>query len=569
MTQTQHFIPGKDAALETTIERLQGKLAELGIEVEEQTWLNAVDNVWSVHLANKNCPLIYVNGKGASQLAARASALGELFERLSNNYFWSHYYLGRDIVNRPYVFFPQERWFPLSNDGSWPQGMLDHNLKALYDPEDAIPAEMLVEFNSGLHARGICTLPYVRERDGETVWFPINIIGNLYVSNGMAAGNTAPEARTQALSEIIERHVKFKVLREGLCLPDVPESVIARYPKIAAGIRGLRDAGFGILVKDASLGGRFPVMNVTLINHRDQGVFASFGAHPRFEIALERALTELLQGRALAQLDGFPEPGFDMEEIADPQNLEIHFVDSSGVIAWRFFAEDADFPFSDWDFSHTTADDYDWITRCIHDAGFDIYTAEFTHLGVYACRILVPGMSEIYPLEELEWENNSVGNRLRPWLLRLPELTRDECIDLQSELEALGLDDLRPVAALIGIAADPGTAWKDLRVGELKTLLALALRDEEGIREGCDWIRHLAQMDPARHKVYRAVAVLQELHGEARHSVRLAYGESCIEQARRLLAGEDCFFGLGLLGDNVEHSKMHRSLLSEYRKLHP
>jgi ribosomal protein S12 methylthiotransferase accessory factor len=569
MTQPQHFIPGKDAALETTIARLEGKLAELGIEVEERCWLNSVDNVWSVHLANCNCPLIYVNGKGASRLAARASALGELFERVSNNYFWSHYYLGADIARRDYVFFPQERWFALGNDDAWPEGLLDAQLKAFYDPDDAIAAETLVELNSGNRERGICALPYVRERDGSTLWFPINIIGNLYVSNGMAAGNTAPEARTQALSEIVERYVKFKVLREGLCLPEVPESVIARYPKIAAGIQGLRDAGFGILVRDASLGGQFPVMNVTLLNHRDQGVFASFGAHPRFEIALERALTELLQGRALEQLDGFPEPGFDMEEIADPQNLEIHFVDSSGVIAWRFFDDAPDFDFCDWNFSQSTEDDYAWITDCVHRAGFDIYTAEFDHLGVYACRILVPGMSEIYPVEELEWENNSVGNRLRPWLLRLPELTRDECLDLQAELDTLGLDDLRPVAALIGIAPDAGTAWKDLRVGELKTLLALALHDEEGVREGCDWVRHLGQIDPARHKVYRAIATLQELHGEADRAVRLAYGNDCVDLAQRLLTGEARFFGLTALGANVEHSRLHQSLLAEYRKLHP
>ena len=64
----------------------------------------------------------------------------------------------------------------------------------------------------------------------------------------------------------------------------------------------MRNAGFGILVKDASLGGQYPVMNVTLLNPGDQGCFSSFGAHPRFAIALERALTELLQGRALDAL---------------------------------------------------------------------------------------------------------------------------------------------------------------------------------------------------------------------------------------------------------------------------
>jgi len=49
-------------------------------------------------------------------------------------------------------------------------------------------------------------------------------------------------------------------------------------------------------------------MNVTLLHPEDQGCFSSFGAHPRFEIALERALTELLQGRGLDALAGFRNP---------------------------------------------------------------------------------------------------------------------------------------------------------------------------------------------------------------------------------------------------------------------
>lgn len=44
-------------------------------------------------------------------------------------------------------------------------------------------------------------------------------------------------------------------------------------------------------------------MCVTLMNPRTGGVFASFGAHPNFEVALERSLTELLQGRSFEGLE--------------------------------------------------------------------------------------------------------------------------------------------------------------------------------------------------------------------------------------------------------------------------
>ena len=454
-------------------------------------------------------------------------------------------------------------------DAAWPDGLLDAALRDSYNPEGAVAADALVDRNSGNAARGICALPYQRQRDGATLWFPVNLIGNLYVSNGMSAGNSVAEARVQALAEIFERHVKFRIIGEGLCLPDVPEAVIARYPKIAAGLRDLRAAGFGILVKDASLGGRYPVMNVTLLNPHDQGCFASFGAHPRFEVALERALTELLQGRALDALDDFPEPGFDLDEIADAQNLEIHFVDSSGVISWEFLRARPDFEFADWDFQGGTKDEFARLCAAIHADGRDVYIADFDHLGVYACRILVPGMSEIYPLDDLEWNNNSVGNGLHPAILNLPRLADADLQTLLDSLNELGIDEQRPVAALIGLAADAGSLWQELRVGELKAWLALALGDLEATREGCQWARHFGHLDPARGRVYRCVETLLEMPDAAsyRDSLLSLYGDATLETAEAMLRGERRFFGLDAPGGDLAGCDMHQRLLAAYRKV--
>ena len=571
---SESFIPGKDASLDVTIARLQGQLDALGFHVEPQSWLNPVEGVWSVHVRDRDCPLMFTNGKGGSRLAALASALGEFFERLATNYFWNHYYLGYPLAEgrkRPFVHHPQEKWFALEDDGAWPQGVLSPELQGLYNPRSSIPAEALVDFNSGNSERGICALPYIRLRDDATVYFPVNVIGNLYVSNGMSAGNTPAEARTQALSEIFERHIKFRIISEGLCLPDVPEAVISRYPRIAAGIAGLREAGFGILVKDASLGGNFPVMNVTLLNPQDQGCFSSFGAHPRFEIALERALTELLQGRALDALGGFPAPGFDMEEIASSPNIEIHFVDSSGIISWNFLGNAPDFDFCGWNFSLTTQSDYDWSVQAIHAMGKDIYVADFTHLGVYACRILVPGISEIYPVDELEFENNSVANALREPICHLLDLDQQERCDLLDALNASGLADERLVAALIGLAPGDDPFWKDLRVGELKTLLALAVGDDEAIGEGCEWIRQFAQINPQRLRVY---ACIDDLHGMEEpaafeQALRALYGSATLRQAQAMLSGERCFFDQPALGLDLGSCAMHQQLITAYAKLYP
>ncbi len=572
--QNEHFIPGKDASLEHSIASMQAKLAARGFNIEECSWLNPVDNVWSVHVRNRACHLMFTNGKGATQLAARASALGEYFERLSCNYFWNHYYLGDAVATAEFAHYPRERWFPVTGS-DWPAELLTPELQAFYNPEGSIPAEALIDMNTGHYERGICAIPYVRQRDGAEVFFPVNIIANLYVSNGMSAGNTPAEARAQALSEILERHVKFKVIAEGLCLPDVPEDVIARYPTIAAGIAGLRAAGFGILVKDASLGGNFPVMCVTMLNPHDQGVFASFGAHPRFEIALERALTELLQGRALEALDGFPPPGFDLEEVASAPNIEIHFVDSSGIVHWNFFNETPDFDFTDWNFNDLetgkTADDYAWLAERIQADGHDIYVADFDHLGVYACRILVPGMSEIYPIDELEWENNSCGAAVRPAILNLAELDDDQSGQLLDLLNELNIADERPVAALIGLAPDAGTLWADLRVGELKTMLALAVGDTDAILEGCEWIRQFEQLDAGRRRVYQCIATLLEMDDPNVFEEALVslYGEETLDMSTDLIDGELRFFGLASPGMNLDGCDLHRRLLAEYEKTRP
>ena len=310
-------------------------------------------------------------------------------------------------------------------------------------------------------------------------------------------------------------------------------------------------------------------MNVTLLHPKDQGCFASFGAHPRFEIALERALTELLQGRALDALENFAEPGFDMDEINSVSNLEIHFVDSSGVISWRFLSDQADFPFIDWNFSSTTQEDYSWLCKRIEADGFDIYFADFPEQGAYTCRILVPGMSEIYPVEDLEWENNSIGNQIRPALLNLSALKDTDLAALLADLQTLNLNDERPLWELLGLAIPVETAWKELRIGELKTLIALAIGDREAVLEGCDWIHHFKQMDPTRRLVYRCIENLIKLENTKNfeRSLILLYGSEIVRQAKALLDKTDRFFDLEDLGPNMEISQMHQTLLSAYDKL--
>jgi ribosomal protein S12 methylthiotransferase accessory factor len=179
-------------------------------------------------------------------------------------------------------------------------------------------------------------------------------------------------------------------------------------------------------------------------------------------------------------------------------------------------------------------------------------------------------MSEIYPVDELEWENNSVANELREPILHLADLDNEECADLLEALQECGADDQRLVAAFIGLAPGADAFWKDLRIGELKTLLALACKNEEARVEGCDWIRHFGQINAQRSQVYRCIEAISRLDDDtiASAPLRAMFGEQTIQQARELLSGELRFFGQASLGMNLATAPMHQALMAGYAKLH-
>lgn len=573
MTQ-KTMILGKDAPLEDTISRLRGKLLDWGFDVEEASWLNPVPNVWSVHLRDRYCPYLFTNGKGVSKEAALASALGEFFERLNCNYFFADFYLGEQISESEFVHYPEEKWFPFKND-VMPEGLMSKELWDFYDPERELLPSMLVDTNSGNVERGICALPYARVSDNKKVYVPVNVVGNLYVSNGMSAGNTKTEARVQALSEIFERSVKNKILSQGITLPTIPEEVLRRYPKVVEAIKELEASGFPILCKDASLGGKFPVINVTLLNPAEGTAFASFGAHPKFEVALERTLTELLQGRDLNQLDVFSPPSFNLEDVSDQLNLEAHFIDSNGLIHWNFFKETPDYSFADWNFGgKTTQDECEALIDIFRKMEKDVYVMDFEHLGVYGCRIHVPGISEIYSPADLVWDNNNNGVSLRERILTCHELSQEELMELYEDLEEKNFDDMLLVSHAIGVIPDQDTAWADLRIGEFKAMLSLAAKNHELAKASVDWCLHFAPLKDDRRLLYLTLRTLLEIEmddtlntNEYLPTVEKLYGKEMVDEAQTLINGFEKFRGLHESDLNLKGFLMHQKLLTSYEKL--
>ncbi len=572
-------ILGKDLPLEETIANMSGILANLGMKIEIASWRNIVPNVWSLNIRDAQSPMCFTNGKGSTKESALASALGEFIERLNCNFFYNDQFWGEEIANSPFVHYPDEKWFKLNKKDTLPEGILDEYCLEIYNPDDELRGSYLIDTNSGNKERGICALPFVRQSDGEVVYFPSNLIENLFLSNGMSAGNTLVEAQVQCLSEIFERAVKREILEGEIALPDVPREVLEKYPSILAGIQGLEEQGFPVLVKDASLGGQYPVMCVTLMNPRTGGVFASFGAHPNFEIALERSLTELLQGRSFEGLNDLPQPTFESNAVTEPNNFVEHFIDSSGVVSWRFFSAKSDYDFVEWDFSGWGSDpnteEAETLFNILKDMGKEVYMAVYEHLGAKACRILVPDYSEIYLVEDLIWDNTNKALLFREDILNLHRLDDVALLALLERLEECEVDDYTEITTLIGIEFDDNTVWGQLTILELKLLINLALKKFEDAKELVETFLQFNTNTVERGLFYQCLNVVLETIldddlelADYQVNFRRMFGDARMDAVIGSIDGSIRFFGLTPTSMKLEGIEPHLRLIESYKKLH-
>ena len=304
-------------------------------------------------------------------------------------------------------------------------------------------------------------------------------------------------------------------------------------------------------------------------------MFASFGAHPSFEVALERSLTELLQGRSFEGFNDLPLPTFNSQTVSEPNNFVEHFIDSFGVVSWRFFSAKPDFEFSEWDFSGSNEEEANTLFGIFEQLGAEVYMAVHEDLGAPVCRILVPGYSEVYPIEDLIWDNTNKALDYREDILNLHRLDNDQLTDLVERLEESQMDDHTDIITLIGIEFDENTVWGQLTILELKLLVYLALGRHE---EALDCVQMFLQYNDntvERGLFYQAVnAVLEiELDDELAlddylPNFKRMFGEATMEAVVGSVDGSVRFHGLTPTNMQLEGLDRHQRLIESYKKLH-
>ncbi len=306
--------------------------------------------VWTLRLVT-NTPFCSF-GKGFSYEEALDSATGEMCERILLGNFYEDYALD-DI-------YPEAK------------ALLDPSIQRWYDISNLQQSD-LIDFSSS--SFDILSQPF--DYKNTTIYLPINLIQNLYASNGMAAHTDKKLAFEGALLEVVERYVKFYVIKNALALPPISHPLNDEL----------------IQLYDASLDGRYPV--IAALYKEDENVLLSFGAHLKREVAIKKAYSELVQG-----LQGhFGQILLDKEAVADWENLERHFIDLSGDIHQNFFGE-PDYKARPWRFENL---DF-----------FDDMLIRYRKGGpLHAYHIIVPGISEIYPFDDLLYANKNEGKFYR------------------------------------------------------------------------------------------------------------------------------------------------------------
>ena len=421
----------KDAAPIDTVQKIRNILMDLGILTTEH-WMNSVEGVFSLRV-NVVGTQIGTNGKGTTEAYALASAYAEFMERLQNHLLYFPLDLSPELLTSgSFALCSDEKYLSL-------QDILDSEdeiIKILVPEAANNSAEDSLAKTMGLAAAWLkpdteaanadqrTTLakkwkyfsppdnkgdflarPYYSVRQSELTYVPYQMSLLPYGSHGMCAGNTPAEAIGQGLCEIFERYSNCLIAQGKVIPPSVPTAYLQTLTESWSMIQRIEQrGGYRIIVKDCSLGQGYPVVAVIAIDAAAQKYFVKFGSHLDFSIALERCLTELLQGRNVGQELKQAMTHFTYEDanLQHPANWVNISRTGNGSYPHELFGDQGDYPFQEFhDVSgYSNQDMVNYLAKLLLDKGYDILVRDASFLGFPTYHMIVPGFSEIFEYDE-------------------------------------------------------------------------------------------------------------------------------------------------------------------------
>lgn len=421
----------KDELPLNTINQIRNLLTDLGILTVETGWQNSAEGFFSVNLAVENTN-IKSNGKGTTTEYALASAYAELIERLQNQ---AHFRLSMDfsIENFEYMGFfytPDEKCLSiddiLNSNEDWIQTQFSR-MKSKISKEYLLNKWINVSYENT--PCDFVAIPYLNIKNTQLSHIPIKMVSKMYMSNGMCAGNTAHEAIVQGISEILERYVNKEIILKKITPPTISKEYIKNYPRITEMINRIEMSGnYNIIIKDCSLNQGYPVVGVIFINKDNQSYFIKFGSHPIFEIAVERTLTELLQGQNIKNMIGLKEFSYKPNITNEHDNLLNILVDGSGIYPSQLFSNNFSYEFKEFkDIRELNNKEMlHYLINFLENKDYDIFIRDVSYLGFPSFHVIIPGLSEIEEIDNIDAiEKYSLYNRVKRYLRNSKNLSKE------------------------------------------------------------------------------------------------------------------------------------------------
>lgn len=459
------YMKYKDELPENTIFLIKEIIKNIGLITEETNWLNSINGFYSlcVHIKGTS---ISANGKGTTPEYALASAYAELMERIQNQtYFRLNGNLSDEAFkSQGFYYAPDEIYMNIDSLLSSKNQWLINQFNKL---DNSINKRDLLSNWTSIYIKDtgcdfVC-LPYMNVMTNQISYIPVNTISKMYMSNGMCAGNTREEAVVQGLSEVFERVVNCKIIIDKITPPTIPDNYIEKFPKVykmVESIRGIK--GCNLIIKDCSLNRGYPVVGIILINQITQSYFVKFGSHPVFKVALERCLTELLQGQSIGNMKGMQEFKF-FKSTEDPhQNLLGILVNGAGEYPNELFHTRADYafkPFHNYE-KKSNRELMKIMLDILKKEGHDVYIRDVSFLGFPSYHVIVSNFSEVEKIEDMESVNEYSGyKRMRDYIRRLSKLSVQNIYELLRLLNDYNLDGFENIMDLMDIPCNSRMLW--------------------------------------------------------------------------------------------------------------
>lgn len=394
-TMLSHAHAFKDDHPGNTVEKIKKILAHHGIQTVERWGDSGVPYCYSLRVSVMGTAF-GTNGKGVTKELALASGYGELMERLQLGWiFKEDQQKENELLVDASSVIPIPQTELLERNGKWYSLFADGLFR--FSGETLTGEQILAQY---ANAQGMVnTIPYYCVNRRTQEFLPVDIKKTVYSTNGCAAGNTTEEALVQAISEIVERNYQLRILEQGIAVPDVPEEVLQTFTVSYQIITFLRENGFQVSVKDCSLGDKFPVICVCLVDTSSGKYHTHFGAAPKLEIAVERTLTECFQGRTRERVCEFENFCNQAEDALKREYLVQDLVKGTSERAPTFFLADNTKPFND-KVGFVGTDNRELLKECFAfftEKGYDILVRDGASLGFPTCQVIIPGYSEVFP----------------------------------------------------------------------------------------------------------------------------------------------------------------------------